>query len=229
MRYRVNFIIVSTFVILLSTSLGCGTASSPSNRAEKSSRVDPNETTDGLVKVESAAPGDLYLRTNHGIGGYDAVAIAPAFVTYQRKSPRLDSGMEDLYLVSLEQALYDEAESLGVEILNQAGNCVIKIGIGFVNVALARDESAEFLGRMTMVIEYQDSMSGESLLRYVAPQKIKRERDGTSREVQISRSFDRMIDGVDMTTALRKATVVPSPPREGCAGSLTNARPSNNT
>ena len=210
------------------TSLGCGGATSAgpdgSSMTSGGEAGDtPVTTRDGLIKVDMDAPGDLYLRPDHGIGGYDAIVIAPAFVTYRRTSARLDPDDEELYLVSLEQALVDEADSIGAPIEYAVGECVIKIGIGFLNVDLARSESAEVLGEMLLVIEYQDSLSGESLLRLMVPQTILRESGGMTRAEQISASFDRMIDEVNITNALRSATATPSKPRPGCAGRLVNA------
>jgi hypothetical protein len=131
-----------------------------------------------------------------------------------------------LYLVTLEQTLVDIAEAAHVPIVNAPGECVIKVGAGFVNVDLARSETANVLGRMTLVIEYQDSVSGQSLLRSASNQMIAREADGTSREQQIADSFDRMTQEVDVLSALVAATSIPSPPRAGCEGALVKARTS---
>lgn len=204
---------------ILALCLGCGTTTGGGGSGSQA----PNTTVDGLIKVETDARGDLYLRKDHGIGGYDAIAIAPAFVNYRRTSARLDPDDEEVYLVSLEQSLIDIAAAANVRIVDEVGECVIKIGAGFVNIDLARSASAKILGRMTLVIEYQDSMSGQSLLRYAAQESIEREAEGTSREQQIALSFDRMIEEVDMIATLRAATRVPSPPRAGCSGMLINA------
>jgi hypothetical protein len=201
-------------------TLGCGTTSG----GGRESTSDVNMTHDGLILVDTDGPGKLFLRKEHGIGGYDEIVVVPSFVTYQRGSTRLDSDLEDIYLVSLEQALVDAAEAANVEIVYDVGQCVLKVGVGFINVDLARSSSAEILGEMTLVIEYQDSLSGESLLRYTADEQIKREADGTSREDQIRASFDRMISEINIINALRKATKVPSAPRSGCQGNLIKAR-----
>lgn len=204
---------------ILALCLGCGTTTGGGGSGSQG----PITTVDGLIKIETDARGDLYLRKDHGIGGYDAIAIAPAFVNYRRTSARLDPDDEEVYLVSLEQSLIDIAAAANVRIVDEVGECVIKIGAGFVNIDLARSASAKILGRMTLVIEYQDSISGQSLLRYAAQESIERETEGTSREQQIALSFDRMIEEVDMIATLRAATRVPSPPRAGCSGMLIDA------
>ncbi len=216
---RILFVLIVVWI----TSLGCGTTGTQAPAASSSSG--PSRTLDGLIEVETSAPGRLFLRENHGIGGYDAIAIAPSFVTYRRTSARLDPDDEELYLVSLEQSIIDIAEAANVRIVDEIGECVIKVGAGFINVDLARSPSAKMLGRMTLVIMYQDSLSGQSLLRYSADQSIERESGGMSREEQISDSFDRMIEDVDIIATLRAATAVPSKPRAGCSGTLVGAGP----
>lgn len=208
----------SILIVMPLVSVGCGTTSKAPE--EKSATV---ITVDGLVRVPTDARGDLFLRIDHGIGGYDAIAVAPSFVNYLRTSDRLDPDDEEVYLVSLEQSIIDVANAANVEIVNELGNCVIKVGAGFLNVDLAHSDRDEVLGEMTLVIEYQDSMSGQSLLRYAVDERVMREHDGTSREEQVRKSFDQMVAEVDIITALRKATSVPSSPRPGCKGSLINA------
>ena len=223
-RYVQKTLVVSVGMLtaILLVVLGC---SAPPKAADSSAApsASPDMTSDGLVRINSDAPGDLFLRPDHGIGGYDAIVVAPAFVHYRRSSERLDPDDEELYLVMLEQALIDEANSIGAPIENRTGQCVIKVGIGFLNVDLARSASAKILGEMILVVEYQDSLSGESLLRMTVPKRIERESGGMSRGDQIAESFERMIDEVDLATAVRSATATPSKPRPGCQGRLVGA------
>jgi len=219
--------IIFVLVMVWGTGLGCGTTGTEAPASTSSSPSSgPSRTLDGLIEVETSAPGRLFLRENHGIGGYDAIAIAPSFVNYRRTSNRLDPDDEELYLVSLEQSIIDIAESANVRIVDEIGECVIKVGAGFINIDLARSPSAKILGRMTLVILYQDSLSGQSLLRYSADESIERESEGMSREEQIADTFDRMIEDVDIIATLRAATAVPSKPRAGCSGTLVGAGPS---
>jgi hypothetical protein len=219
--------VISLIAVFTAASLGCGTTSGDSGKSAEPTPDPTSEeltrTVDGLVKVEIEGPGHLFLRQGHGIGGYDAIAVAPAFVTYRRTSAKLDPDAEEVYLVSLEQAIVDVADAANVRVVNAPGDCVIKVGGGFVNVDLARSDTAKVLGVMTLVVEYQDSMSGQSLLRYASQQRVMREADGTSRQEQVEQSFDEMIENINIIEALRKATAIPSPPKEGCGGDLASA------
>jgi hypothetical protein len=212
----------TALTLVLAASLGCGSTSG--GGGSKSNDAGEAASHDGLVEVETEGSGHLFLKPDHGIGGYDAIAVAPSFVSYRRTSARIDPEDEEIYLVSMEQAIIDAADSASIPVVNNVGKCVIKVGAGFVNVDLAQSDTADVLGRMTLVIEYQDSVSGQSLLRYFAEQYVKREAEGVSRSEQLSRSFDRMIDEVNIISAITSATVAPSDPRPGCNGDLVKAR-----
>jgi hypothetical protein len=185
-------------------------------------------TEDGLVLVRATDAGSLYLREDHGIGGYDAVVIVPSFVNYQRSSSRLEDEQEYVYLASLEQTLFDATREAQVEVVKNAAPCVIKIGVGFINLKLARAGSRNpVLGEMTTVMEFRDSTSNESLMRFVAPKRIEREPEGADRVEHVRRSFDRIIAELDIVRVLQSARIAPSPPRPGCKGELLKARPRN--
>ena len=215
---RQSILLLAIAAIAAIIGVGCATSSGDGAPAVSARAVET--TNDGLRRVESDRPGDLFLREAHGIGGYDAIVVAPSFVNYKRSSNRLDPDVEVAYLAASEQAVLDAAEEAGAPIVQKPGDCTIAIGVGFLNVELARSDTADVLGEMVFVIQYQDSMSGEALLRYVEPQRIERESGGISREQQISNSFDRMIEEVNVTGALRAATGTPSGPRPGCKGNL---------
>ena len=205
--------------LLVAPLLACG-GQTPDVAARAPDRA---TTPDGLVQIDTDRSGDLFLRESHGIGGYDAIVIAPSFVNYRRGSERLAEDDEAAYLAALEQTLIDVADEANVEVVDDVGSCVINVGAGFVNVNLARSRGSKLLGEMTLVVEYRDSTSRQSLLRYVSREEIERESGGTSRMDQVRSSFDRMIANIDIISTLRKATSIPSPPQPGCQGALIRA------
>ena len=216
--------IAIALTVILFVGLGCGSTEGPGS--DSRSLVDASVTPDGLVKAPGAADsGALFIREAHGIGGYDAVVVAPSWIYYVRGSDRLDPEDEQVYLASLEQALVDAADAANVPMKYLPGACVLKIGIGLVNVELARNDSADVIGEMMLVMEIQDSQSRQALMRYMAPKRIEKGAEDVSREEQVRMSFDRMIAEVDIIVALRGATLVPSGPRPGCKGLLLDSGP----
>jgi hypothetical protein len=209
------------YFIVLALCVGCATPESNIR-----TRMVESATDDGLALAVSDEKGDLFLRENHEIGGYDAVAVAPAFFSYRRGSTRLDDDLKVIYLASLEQALYDAAEETGAEIVDEVNSCVIKIGVGLVNVDLARPgSSSDVLGKMTLIMEFRDAESDQSLLRFVRHESIDRESDGGDRRDHIRDNFDRMIESIDIVNTLRAARVRPADPRPGCDGDLLRVGP----
>ena len=214
--------IAIALTVILFVSLGCGSTEGPGS--DSRSLVNAAVTADGLVKAPGfTGSGALFIREAHGIGGYDAVVVAPSWIYYIRGSGRLDPEDETVYLASLEQALVDAADSANVPMEYITGACVLKIGIGLVNVELAKSDSADAIGDMMLVMEIQDSLSRQSLMRYMAPKRIEKEGEGVTREEQVRKSFDKMIEEVNIIAALRGATLVPSGPRSGCKGVLLDA------
>jgi hypothetical protein len=214
--------IAIALTVILFGSLGCGSTEGP--KTDSRSLVDASVTPDGLVKAPGGSDSEaLFIREAHGIGGYDAVVVAPSWIYYTRGSERLDPDVEKVYLASLEQALVDAAETANVPMEYLPGACVLKIGIGLVNVELEQSDSSDVIGEMMLVMEIQDSQSRQSLMRYMAPKRIEKEAEGVTREDQVHKSFDKMIEEVDIIVALRGATLVPSGPRPGCKGVLLDA------
>jgi hypothetical protein len=213
-----RYVTTALFIIYI-FQLGCGTTSGGAD-SRAAEPAGGRTTHDGLVEVETEGPGKLFLREDHGIGGYDAVAVVPSWVAYSRSSAKLKSELEDVYLASLEQTIWDLADDADISIVRQPGDCVLMIGAGFVNVDLAKSSTAKVLGNMVLVIEFQDSTRKQSLLRYAAPQRIEREPDGVPRARHVHDSFNQMIDDVNIILALRQATVGGSAPRPGCQGDL---------
>jgi hypothetical protein len=165
-----RYVTTALFIIYI-FQLGCGTTSGGAD-SRAAEPAGGRTTHDGLVEVETEGPGKLFLREDHGIGGYDAVAVVPSWVAYSRSSAKLKSELEDVYLASLEQTIWDLADDADISIVRQPGDCVLMIGAGFVNVDLAKSSTAKVLGNMVLVIEFQDSTRKQSLLRYAAPQRI---------------------------------------------------------
>jgi len=219
---QLQVIITAVLSTILIGSLGCGTTSG--GAAERRTEAGPKHadvSMDGLVKSEFDGPGLLYLREEHGIGGYDAILIEPAAIQYRRGSRKLDTDVENLYLVSLKQALVDEADTLGVEIWDAPDKCAIAIRAGFVNVDITPQAGGKPLLSMAFVLEYRDSVSRQSLLRFSIAKRVERSTEGSSwQRKQIKKSFDRMIEEVNMAAILLNAQSVRPPPRPSCSGTL---------
>jgi hypothetical protein len=208
----------TTLILALIAGLGCATPSAE----PKSAREASAKTADGLVKVEIEMPGVLFLREGHGIGSYDAFLIPPADINYRRRSSKLTPEMEDEFLAQLEQSLIDSAGDNNIPIEQTPGQCVMAIAIALVNVDLERGSTAKTLGSMTLVMEFRDSISRQTLLRYATQNRIESEGRKADRTRQLRKSFDSMLEGMDIGAAFRAAGLGEDEIRPGCQGTLAD-------
>ncbi len=206
----------TTLIIALIAGLGCGTPSGE----PKSSDEERVTTTDGLVKVDIDVPGVLFLREGHGIGSYDAFLIPAADINYRRRSIKLTPEMEDEFLAQLEQSLIDLAGDADIPIEQTPGECVMQIAIGLVNVELQRSSTAKTLGTMTLVMEFRDSMSRQTLLRYATQNRVESGGRRADRSSQLRESFDKMVMDLDIGAALSAAGMGEEEIRPECNGTL---------
>ena len=213
--------VTTTMLILaLIAGLGCATPSAgPKSAGEASAK-----TADGLDKVEIEMPGVLFLREGHGIGSYDAFLIPPADINYRRRSSKLSPDMEDEFMAQLEQSLLDGASDAEIPVEDTPGECVIAVAIALINVDLERSSSSKTIGTMTLIMEFRDSMSRETLLRYATQNRIESEGRQSDRLRQIRESFDSMVEGLDITQAFRAAGLSDGQTRPGCDGTLAKRR-----
>jgi len=215
---RATIITSITSIIALIAGLGCGTPSGE----PKPSGEDNAKATDGLVKVGIDMPGILFLREHHGIGSYDAFLIPPADIAYRRRSRKLAPELEEEFLAQLEQSLIDSASDHDIPIDQTPGQCVMQIAIALVNVDLKRSSSAKTLGEMTLVMEFRDSISRQTLLRYATQNQIASEGRQADRTRQLRDSFDVMLEEMDFGAAFRVAGLADDEIRPGCRGTLAD-------
>ena len=209
----------------LVAALAAGCASSPSDSSAlpavssaPPAAKEPIVAVDGLINKETTVGGNLFLREDHGIGGYDQFLIPEAVIFYRRGSRKLSGGMEQEFLATLEQTLYDAANDADVKIVREPARCAMQISLAIINVDLNR-RGKGFDGTMTLAMEFRDSVSGETLLRYATENTI--ERADTPQDMSdLRRHFEKMVERLDIAPALEAAELADSELRPGCDGVL---------
>lgn len=204
-------------VILALTGLGCG---STKNGSSGGGSAATTQTVDGLTRTEIDAPGVLFIRDDHGIGSYDAFLIPEATISYRRRSVRLPTELESAFMASLEQTLIDAAQEADIPIVQTPGNCVLQVAMGLTDVDIERTKTRS-IGRLTLVMEFRDTLSGQPLLRYATRNTIEREGTDVPRSEQISVAFDKMVGEMEIAGALRAAGLGEDAIRPGCEGTLS--------
>jgi len=185
-----------------------------------SERFAPARTIDDLVQTKIDMPGVLFLLEGHGIGGYDALQLPPAWISYKRGSRKLDPETEKLFLTNLHQTLENLVREAGIAIADSPGNCVMEVRIGLLRVDIERSSFVETAGRLTLALEFRDSLSGQPLLRYATRNEIASQGRLGTRRYQIRRTFRRMLRDMNPAEPMRAAGLTNDARRPGCRGVL---------
>ena len=221
MRRRRPSLLTTGFLFLLALG-GCGTDRGPD--ADQGSGVVPTDlaaakTIDGLERVEVDMPGVLFLREEHGIGGYDEFLIPPSTISYRRSSRKLPRVMEAEFLALLEQSLVDAAEDAEIAVVREPDACVMQVAMNLIDVEVDR-RGRDGLGRMTLLMEFRDASTGAPLLRYATENRVPQPEEGVSRPDQFRAAFDEMVADMEISGALRAAGLGDDSVPPGCRGTL---------
>jgi hypothetical protein len=176
---------------------------------------------DGLDRVEISARGVLDLRENHGIGSYDAFLIRDAVLRYRRRSARLTSDAESVFLSLLHGTLLEAATAADIPIVETRGPCVMEIDLEVFDMKLDPLDRNDALADLTLIMQFRDSSSGESLLRYATQNRVEHPtRRGHDADRQLQKGFDRIIAEMDISVALRASGLADDTIEPGCNGTL---------
>ncbi|MCP4905472.1 MAG: hypothetical protein GY910_10875 [bacterium] len=124
-------------------------------------------------------------------------------------------------MASLEQSLIDGAEEARIPIVQAPGECVLQVAMGLVGVEIERTTSRS-IGRVTLVVEFRDTLSGQPLLRHATHNTIENEGTGAPRGDQIRQAFDEMVGEMNIGGAVGAAGLSKSEIRSGCLGTLAD-------
>jgi hypothetical protein len=191
-------------------------------------------THDGLVLVEQPGVGVLFLRPDHQIGSYDAFQLDPVTVSYRRESAVPLRPETERIRKFLGDALALGVRRSGIPTASQEGRCVLRVGVNLVDVELyqvpqdapAKTSYVLSWGRLTMVQELRDSVSGAALMRYAVKRTIPggtyHGASGTRDWVAIERTLGQLLEDVRASTSQLLPPSV-GEGREGCHGGIAEA------
>ncbi|GEM_PF-4990751 len=173
-----------------------------------------------IEKVEVPIPGQLELRLDHKIGGYDAIFVRHGRLRYRHGSLELTRDAERTFLAMLERSLVTAIETSDVEVAETPGRCAMEVQMGVFEMDLETADYAEGLADMVVVMTFRDSVSGDALLRYARPARIDHPESGVSDDRQLRDGLSRIVVDMDVTNVLRPAGLATDATIEGCRGRL---------
>jgi hypothetical protein len=218
-------LLVSLIAMLIATA--CATSDTPSAQpADATPAPVPAkgpERIGDLVKVDIGSDGELFIREDHQIGGFDAVHFPLARIRYKTGSPTLSKSAENEFLALLEQSLIDSAEDGGFEVAERSGPCVLRVRVAIEDVHITERSRTGTTGdwaTLTFAIELRESLSGRALARYSKSERIMSPGTGEDRAELILANYAAILEGIDLPGMVTGVTATPSPPRENCEGSI---------
>ncbi len=216
-------------LLAMSIATACATSDTRSTQTADATPVPAPAAAKGperigdLVKVDIGADGELFIREDHQIGGFDAVHFPLARIRYGKGSPTLPKRTENEFLGLLEQSLIDAAEGGGFEVAERSGRCVLQVQVAIEDVNISQRSRTGTTGdwaTLTFVIALRESLSGRALARYSKSERIMSPGTGENRADLILANYAAILEGIDLPGVVTGVTASPSPPRENCEGSI---------
>jgi hypothetical protein len=199
----------------LASAIGCASPASD----ERAARI-PLRSVDGLDRVEVNLPGILEIREDHRIGRYDALLIPDPSMSYAADSLRLTSDGQRAFLNLLRNSIVTASERAALPVVEQPGPCVMEISLEVVQMDLETALYEDQLAELIVIMQFNDSMSGQPLLRYAKPDRVPHPEKGTSDDQQIRRGLDRIVADLNLATTLRPAGLARDVADPVCKGTL---------
>lgn len=216
-------------LLAMSIATACATSDTPSTQTADVAPVPAAaaekapERIGDLVRVDIGVNGELFIREDHQIGGFDAVHFPLARIKYRKGSPRLPKKTANEFLVLLEQSLIDNADDGGFEVAERSGRCVLRVQVAIEDVNISQRQDTGTTGdwaTLTFAIELRESLSGRALARYSKNERIMSPGAGENRADLILANYAAILQGIDLPGVVTGVTASPSPPRENCKGSI---------
>ena len=202
-------------VVAVSLLLSC-TTTSPNTEKSRSVAAVVEEavvlTSDGLKMVRSTPRSKLWIRPDHHIGRYDDIIITGIDFAYGQGQTHLDEGQESEVGEMLVNAIGGITKNSPVGKATTIGPCVVALQLGLKDIQLHLGETSggssisyvRSFGSATMIVEFRDSTTDTTLLRYAANRGLG-SGQGTGRVGanmgKLGRALGEMV--TDMTTELQ--------------------------
>jgi hypothetical protein len=211
-----------TFALAALWTIGC--ASAPEAQRE----------ADGLVRIYSAKPGNLFVHPSRSIDDYDDVWLAEIGIQYAEGQEPLAEPDERRVRTMVADTVLEES-SLARLAARQPGPCTLQLGVHLAALSFPRPgvTGSRNRGSAVVVSEFRDSQTGEPVVRYGQ----RRELASASRRGPEKPDLDQLgatVRGVlrDLDVAMGKSLAADSaPPRatgarasQGCNGVIGQTR-----
>jgi hypothetical protein len=207
-----------------------GCAADPERRPRP---ISVGKTPDGLARVSTRGPGDLFVKQNHPVGSYDDIMVATIGIHYAPGQDELTEEQEDVIFDRMVATLYDGV-ARGFSIAKQPGPCTVKMGVYLKDVDFYESRTSgsqtrfvSSYGAATLVFEFRDSTTDEALVRYGQRRSFGAGVDaggprGPNLDL-LGDTLEKMLEDVGVTLQEVLAPNVEGEAARGCQGNLGRA------
>ena len=141
-------------------------------------------------------------------------------MSYKRKSLRLTFDGERAFLALFRDSIVQATQRAAPPIVEQPGPCVMKIRLHVARMDLESARYRDPLAELTLIMQFNDSMSGEPLLRYAKLDQVPHPGEGITQDRQIRLGLDRIVAEMDLSASLRPAGLAQDVEDPICKGTL---------
>ncbi len=132
-------------------------------------------TSDGLAMVRSTPRSRLWVKPDHHLGKYDDILVTGIGFAYGKGQERLGDTQEQQVGEMLREAIAGITDDTPVGQADAPGPCVLALQLGLKDIYLHISETSgssvsyvSSFGSATMIVEFRDSTTDATLLRYAA-------------------------------------------------------------
>ena len=176
--------------------------------------------TDGLERVDVDLPGVLEVRADHHIGSYDALLIPRPSLGYERQSLRLTREAERVLLTLLRDSIVEASLAAAVPVVDEPARCTMEIDLRVAGFDVQVDHDSPQLAKLTLVMEFRDSLTRKLLLRYAADDRVPSPTGDETHDDRIRRGLDRIVADMNIGGPFRASGFANDTVLPGCKGTL---------
>ncbi len=173
---------------------------------------------DGLLRADSSH-GELYLKVDHNIGGYDQAFFPPIQVSHHANRSGLHMRETVVLSVNLGQRLRARAAAGGIGVASAAGPCAMTMAFSIKDVEIdelmskiERGANVTFItsmGAVTLQVVIRDSLTDTPLLRFSERRKLGGGQLRGSGRAGLLRGLEKTLDLLLADFALRLQETIP--------------------
>ena len=132
---------------------------------------EPTVDASGLVLFPGPPPGQLYVHPARSIDDYDEILVSEVDLAYAPKQPALSEADMQRFRTMAYGVVTRQIPAAGQLSALKPGPCAVRLGVQLSDLEFPKPGSREN-GATTVVLEFEDSVSGDPIVRYAQHREL---------------------------------------------------------